>query len=206
MTEKQRRAKVVNVARGELGVRERPDGSNTGPEIVGYQRATFLGGTGWPWCVAFWQWVCQEAGAPFPYRGAGAYNLLDWARAHGRATSSPEAGDAVIFNTGAGHLGVFVKFDDDGNVITIDGNVSNMVAQKTRPRSLVRGYVSVELPKADKPPVKPAGPKVFEVVTSESGTEKVVAVGDRFRVAKLLAGKSAYWLKRYGRFRVRPRA
>jgi len=79
-------AKALRSALQDIGVKEQPNGSNSGPRIVTYQRATWLPGTGWPWCVAFCLYHLQKAGGfILPYRGAGAYAYLDWARANGWA-------------------------------------------------------------------------------------------------------------------------
>ena len=100
-------AKALRSALQDIGVKEQPNGSNSGPRIVTYQRATWLPGTGWPWCVAFCLYHLQKSGGfILPYRGAGAYAYLDWARANGWAVPAGRAvpGDMVVFNIGAGHM------------------------------------------------------------------------------------------------------
>lgn len=172
-------AQAVKVAVGEIGVHEQPPGSNTGPRVREYQSASWLGGTGWPWCVAFWLWCTQQAGLHYPYRGAGAYDQLDWARTHGHAVplSGAVPGDAVVWNLGSGHLSMLEKkYAGFGAVHTIDGNTSDMVARRVRSQFLVRGCIHV--PETTVAP-KPADPPVFEVIGSESGHKIIYVSGAR---------------------------
>jgi hypothetical protein len=123
---------AVAVAKHELalGVQEQPPGShsNTGPRIRLYQAVTWLRGSGWPWCVAFWLYCTVRAGLTMPYRGAGAYALLEWARKQGWAVPVTHAvpGDAVIVREGSGHCAMFLELRG-GRVYTINGNVSDRV-------------------------------------------------------------------------------
>lgn len=194
------------LARGEqmvkLGYRELdrpviedPPGSNTGLRIRLYQAATWLGGTNWEWCVAFWIWLRLTAfGESFFRPTAGAYDLLRNAGPY--RVARPYPGCAVVFNLGSGHVAMFVRFEDDGQtIVTVDGNSQNRVREARRPTSTVAGYVAPELPLGVKAPPKPRKP-LFEVVTSEDGTTQVIATGDRFKVAKRLTGKIAYLLSR----------
>src|SRR6185436_1835590 len=105
--------RALQVARGQIGVHEQPMGSNTGPQVREYQAATFLGGTGWPWCSAFVLWCWQKAGHPLPYKTAGAYDFLNWAKRKGWARSSTELvpGDLVVFNVGSGHISMFERWE-----------------------------------------------------------------------------------------------
>jgi hypothetical protein len=190
---------VVDLARRELqrGVHE-IGGANRGPDVQKYQRATWLPGTAWPWCVAFWQWCTREAGLKMPYLGAGAYALYAWASKNGYATKSPMPGDAVIINMGSGHCAIYVR--QEGNVVhTIDGNKGNAVRQGEYPRSIIRGFVHVP----EKPTVAPAvvKPPVFEVVTSINGKSKIVYVSG----GKAIGRKMGELLNRYGGVTVRRR-
>lgn len=174
---------IVNVARGELakGVKEIPDGSNTSPRIVQYQHATWLGGTGWAWCAAFCDWVYRDAGYPFPFPSAGAYDFLARAQKAGWAATAPQVGCVAVFNLGAGHAAIVEKFDGS-TVTTIDGNVSNRVGRHTRSRSTVRGYVvhprlksgPVHIPT---PPKKATKPPYYQIVASINGHRQLVVSG-----------------------------
>lgn len=188
----------------ERGVQEDPPGSNTGPRILTYQHQTWLGGTRWPWCAAFFVSAWQlGANRPLPYRGAGAYAWLDWARINHWAINLERAipGDAVVFNIGSGHIAILARpyAETRPNVETIDGNVSDMVAPRTRSASVVRGCIHVPEDAVKDPP--PAKPPMFEVVTSASGHAKVVYVSG----AKAVGRKLPAILNRWGGVTIRRR-
>ncbi len=173
-----------------IGEHEVPMGSNTGPFVVSCQRATWLGGTRWPWCVATWVKAWTFVGRKLPYRGAGAYATLAWHQKNLPGWVVPleraKPGAAVIWNIGAGHLSMLEKpySQTKPMVHTVDGNVSDQVKRCVRHHSLVRGVVD---PPEKVVLVKPAKPPLFEVVTSESG-HKVLYVSTAAAVGKKLAG------------------
>jgi hypothetical protein len=112
--------------------------SNTSPEIRKYQAATFLKGTGWAWCVAFFQynWLIAEPGKHgLPYKGAGAYDMLAWAKKANWTTKTPIPGDGVCWNMGSGHWSMFLRREGT-YIVTVDGNVSDAVLICKRPASL----------------------------------------------------------------------
>ena len=182
---------VVAWLREHVGQHEVPMGSNTGAFVRSCQAATWLPGSRWPWCVATWVKAWTVAGYKLPYKGAGAYAMLAWYKAHAPNWVVPLAlarpGSAVILNIGAGHLATLVKpYDGHGVVYTIDGNWGNKVTPVTHPASLVRGCVDPPETHA----IAPAKPPVFDVVRSASGHSKVVFTGGQTavgqKVAKLL--------------------
>lgn len=132
-------ARMVQMAQGELGVRESPDGSNNSTQIREYRSATAGAvNTPGPWCAYFVSWLAQQSGAPVGADGKGTGyvpTLLDWGKQTGRFTASgsgaPQPGDIVIFSRGGvpGHTGI-VERADGGTVHTIEGNTSNMVARR----------------------------------------------------------------------------
>jgi hypothetical protein len=144
--------------------------------------------------VAFWQWCTAQAGPQMPYKGAGAYVLLDWAKQHGFATTQPIPGDAVVFNIGPGHLGVFDRIEGD-TVHTIDGNWGDIVTPVAHKLSLVRGYVHVP----EKPVPTVVKKPTYEVVTSASGKTQVVYVSGVNSIAKKLPGL----IRRFGQITIR---
>lgn len=160
----------------EIGVREVPNGSNSGPRVRQYQAATWLPGTGWPWCAAAVCWAYEQAGHPLPDPSAGAKDLVDRAVRKGWGVSVPvtgaSPGDLVAFNVGSGHIGLFKSYNPKTKMLTtVDGNVSNMVAARTRHTSTVYRVVRVKETHPSKP--KPKGP-IRQVVTAEDGKEVVV--------------------------------
>lgn len=200
-------AQVIAIARRDIGVAEEPDGSNSGIRgrrsyrINEMQASTWLRGTHWPWCVAAVQnWFLQSE-VPFPYRGAGAYAFLSWARGAGWARNEPEIGYVAIFNTGAGHCALVIDFGLT-TVTTVDGNSGNRCRVVQRDRRIVRGYIRhPKLFDKDAPEPPKVKPPIFEVVTSESGHTKVVYAGKKKGVAKHLGAL----FNKYGGLTVRKR-
>jgi hypothetical protein len=192
--------KAVEIARYEIGVHEHPMGSNTGERVRIYQHATWLPGTHWPWCVAFWQYCTQQAGLRFPDLTAGAYDLHKRAKKRGLAVAVSEAvpGDAIVFKIGSGHAAMLAEpyTRTDPYVHTIDGNVSDMVAERRRHITTVLGAVHIpELARQT-----PSLPPLFEIVTSESGHAKIVYVSG----AKAISRKLDRILRKHGRITIRP--
>ena len=179
--------KAVAQAKADLrrGTREVPMGSNSGPRVRQMQGHTWLGGTGWPWCVAACVCWAEEAGFRLPYQGAGVFAYLDWARKVGWAVPAAKAipGDFVCFNIGSGHMAMLVSKVSGGLVHTIDGNSSDRVKENRRSSRLVRGYV--HLP--EKHSIAKPKPNLWEVVTSESGSRRIY-VASAPGVAKKLPG------------------
>lgn len=163
---------VMTIAKDDLGLREVPPGSNTGPRIREMQRNTWLAGTNWPWCSAAVVTWYKEAGHPLPDPSAGAWDLTERMKRRGWQIPLAQAkpGDIVSFNVGSGHVALFVSVKL-GQVRTLDGNSLDMVRYATRPAGLVRDVIRVPGVHTAKPAKKP----LWQVVTSESGTRKVVA-------------------------------
>lgn len=182
-------ARALAWARAQVGRREIPDGSNSGPFVRLCQRATWLPGTGWAWCVAFfiaaWRY---GAHVKLWWLGAGAYAFLTAARKAGYETTLEHAvpGDAVIFNDGAGHCAMLAERYDGGEwVRTIDGNWNNAVELVTHPAADVRGCIHIPYANERKP--RPARPRMFEVATSAAGHRQVVYVSSSQAIARRIA-------------------
>lgn len=146
-------SKVIEIARGELGVTENPPGSNRVKYWDDYDPAY----QGQPWCVAFLWWVFSRAGERMAFFGGGKTAscgmLLRWYREQGLTVpvSEVQPGDIVILNfhngTDTEHCGLVTgtsKVSATGGVVqiaTIEGNTSpsdgsqsngGMVCEKTR--------------------------------------------------------------------------
>lgn len=162
----------------DIGVHEEPMGSNTGQRVRTYQAATWLGGSFWPWCAAFCCYHAEQAGFKLPYRGAGAWAWYDWAKKSGWACTPAQAvpGDFVVWNFGSGHMSMLRAPVTGQTVATVDGNVSDSVALRERPLSLVRGFIHIPEKATTTPPAKPP---VFEVVGAENGHKKIYVSGAR---------------------------
>jgi len=65
-----------------------------------------VSGAAYPWCMAFVQWVFNQAGAKLPYLTASCGGLLTWYRRNrpGSVSKRPRPGDIVIY--GFGHTGI----------------------------------------------------------------------------------------------------
>lgn len=169
MTNDESRSELIGIASSQVGVQE-VGGNNRGPEIVKYQRATWLDPDAWPWCAAFICWCIQQwiskpgvfeiipthAQSPETWRPqtAGAHDFNNWAKAH-QVQIIPEnaatlPGDLVIFDFS--HIGMIELPSDSGSemIHTIEGNTNGEgsrdgggVYRKTRPRHLVANFIRI---------------------------------------------------------------
>jgi hypothetical protein len=126
---------IVNLARAEIGVSEQPPGSNDSPRIAQFRQATAGAPGPGPWCAYFVSWAAREAGVPIGDAGQG-YGRVDdvwaWAERSGKAipagSGRPQPGDLIVWDE---HIGIVESVGADGSIHTIEGNSSNMVAQRT---------------------------------------------------------------------------
>ena len=135
------RAEVLKVAAAEVGVREIPLGSNTGPRVNQYLDAVGVA-PGQPWCMAFVFWCFKQAAAargvsnPVPRNGSVIHC---WQLAQSqpgtnvvpaeKANADPSLvlpGMVFFIDTGAehGHAG-FVVDVVVGTLVTIEGNTNS---------------------------------------------------------------------------------
>lgn len=136
--------RAVEIARSQLGVRERPRNSNRGPEVEKYLRAVNCG-PGYAWCAAFVYWCLQQASTQVgaPNSCARVAGVIDqWDRARERrlrrigAAAAKEDPSLVLpgmvfvidWGRGLGHTG-FVTSVQGALLSTIEGNTD---ASKTR--------------------------------------------------------------------------
>lgn len=138
---------ILALAQAKIGVRENPDDANSGPDI---NQFFFPGGQfGDPWCAYFASWVYGQAGVTevgnLQGRG-GTFNLMGYFATRqtflsfndvfsGQAT--PQPGDMAFFARGTagteGHVGIVKSYDTaTKRLTTVDGNVTNSVAERTR--------------------------------------------------------------------------
>jgi hypothetical protein len=122
---------VVKIALAEVGVQEQPpgSGSNTGPRIKQYQAVTELGGTGWPWCSAYVQWVWTQAKIATAICSASTDVFATRARATG-LTGTPRPGAAFIVP--GVHTGLLVASAGGSTWHTCEGNSGDQVARRVR--------------------------------------------------------------------------
>lgn len=132
--------KWMNIAMGELGVKEYAGKFNNNPRIIEYHKTTSLGASEdeVSWCAAFVGWVMLQAGYTST-RSALARSYLTW----GSALSEPRYGAIVVFRRGNnptfGHVAFVQKFDAN-YVWCVGGNQSDSVKVSRFSRSTVLGY------------------------------------------------------------------
>jgi len=127
-------ASFVSTAIKELGVEE-VNGTNSGKRVEEYQAATWLDGTGWPWCAAFVCWCFREVGDPPSLDGsrpqtAAAWGFEKWATKNGLTLVKPfkpslgvKAGDIVMYKFS--HIGIAAQDSSWGYVKVVEGNTNS---------------------------------------------------------------------------------
>lgn len=133
--------KVLEIAVSQIGVLEKPLGSNRGKEVEEYLGSVGLGG-GYPWCMAFVYWCFEQAAQKLKINNPAVKTggvLNHWVEAGRRnlpripmeqARNNPALvvpGMIFIIDTGdpggAGHTG-FVEMVEGGMLTTIEGNTN----------------------------------------------------------------------------------
>lgn len=164
------RATAVALQELQKGVREVPDGSNTGPDIRKYLAGCERGGrrlglSSGNWCAAFacycaFQAADAEDSVPHRWRAAVAEiwaDALAVGAAHLADTYVPRVGDLAIYKRsggdptrgGIGHVGRVVRPPGaDGSYETVEGNHENRVAQVKHTLGDAVGWVSYPVPAA----------------------------------------------------------
>ena len=114
---------ILQVARGELGYKESPAGSNR------TKYGAWFGLDGQPWCMMFIQWVFASEGAItlLPARTASCGAFMRASQAQGRwVTEGYRPGDIVIYNFPGNdaltdHCGIVEQLAG-GGIMAIEGN------------------------------------------------------------------------------------
>lgn len=139
---------VLKVARAEIGTKEIP--SNNVKYNTWYY-GKVVSGSAYPWCMAFVQWVFNEAGMKLPYVTASCTALMNYAKKNGKwVTSGYKAGDVILYqfdkDAESEHVGI-CESSTATTVVCIEGNTSGSgsqsnggeVCRKTRKKTLVLG-------------------------------------------------------------------
>lgn len=144
-------ARVLTIARDQLGTTEQPPGSNR----TKYGRA--FGMDGYPWCAMFTWWVFRQAHGNDDLHPEIAWTpgLAQWFREQDRFGSTPRVGAVAFFDFPDSvdriqHVGIVEAVRNDGDIQTIEGNTSpgnsgsqangGGVYRRTRDRGLVVMY------------------------------------------------------------------
>lgn len=152
ITEAQKQYQVYIYAYNEIGVKEAA-GASDNPRVVEYLKTTAIKNSHdeTPWCSAFVNWCCLQAGVPGT-NSARARSWLNWGVEIKPAQA--ETGDIVILSRGnnplMGHVALFdswlngnrekIPYSADANLIyLLGGNQLDMVRKSAYPTSRVLG-------------------------------------------------------------------
>lgn len=121
------REKALLVAIGELGVKEHPPNTNTGPRVNQYLASAGLG-PGFPWCMAFVNWCYRQAGLDIKHPNEASVGFFeDWARQKGYLVSAPKRGDIACYRFDSDnwpdHVGI-VEEVGPGRITAVEGNTA----------------------------------------------------------------------------------
>lgn len=162
--------KLIALANSKVGVKE-IGGNNRGPEIVEFQKATWLAPDAWAWCAAFCCWLLREwvkdaevqkhfgvsplAANTWRCRDASAFGWVKWGTDKKfYITDEKElakAGDFVVFDFS--HIGIVERdqLPNEDVIHTIEGNTNGKgerdsvtgdgVWKKVRKTNLVKKYI-----------------------------------------------------------------
>ena len=115
-------ADFVTKARAEIGTIEIPDNKT--------KYGKFTGHDGQAWCGSFVMWCASQVALKIPnvvYTPSGVSGFQGIGAWSNPETSSPKPGDIVFFSfdgKGTEHVGIVVKDNLDGTVVTVEGNTS----------------------------------------------------------------------------------
>lgn len=144
--------RILSVAVGEIGTKERPANSNNVKYNTWYYNQEVYDGKNggkYPWCMTYVQWVYNEAGFMLPYKTASCSGLLGWYKTNkpNCITGSPIPGCIVIYN---GHTGILESINGtkitviEGNTSLTDNNNGGEVMRRTRSTSTVVAFIKPE--------------------------------------------------------------
>lgn len=143
---------LISIANAEVGVTEKPLGSNRGPKVDEYQRrAGYKPGVFWCLCYLYWclDETCQKLDIDNTFIRTGSCDdFVAWARAKGIVSTTPEPGDfGFVMASAADATHVFLVASVSGSTLTtLEGN-SNMggsnngIAVVRRTRAKKSSYV-----------------------------------------------------------------
>lgn len=144
---------LIAKARGELGVKENPFGSNK----VKYNTAYYereVSGSEYPWCCAFIWWLFKECKASSLYYGgkktASCTTLMNYYKKTRQFSKTPQKGCLVFYNWGKGttakHIGIVTEIGS-GYIKAIEGNTAvgndsngGQVMERIRYLNSILGY------------------------------------------------------------------
>jgi hypothetical protein len=136
---------AVDIALNEVGVKEKPLGSNQGPCTTGQTAGcvdAYTGGIAESWCAHFVSWSFEQTGlSPFGHTNSVRW-LRDWGKANNQYYSKslvtqgrfkPNKGDIFTMDI-PNHTGLVLSYDPGSQTITtVEGNWSDRVDKWKKP-------------------------------------------------------------------------
>lgn len=145
---------ALQTAQSQLGVTEKPKGSNAGPEVEIYLKSVGLG-KGYSWCMAFVFWSVLQASVKLkvtnPLKKTGGV-LAQFNACKHLIVKTPMPGYIFImdFGHGVGHTGFVSQVFKNGTIETIEGNTNDdgsregyEVAKRIRKVSQIAGFIKI---------------------------------------------------------------
>lgn len=131
------RERALKKAISQIGIREKPVGSNCGPEVESYLASVGLGG-GYFWCMAFVHYCFKEAAKemgvsnPFPktaacvdaWNKASSFRISKQKAAENPGLVVPGSVFILDYGNGHGHTGI-VRKCAGGSLQTVEGNTNS---------------------------------------------------------------------------------
>ena len=140
----------LDVARGEIGQREKKGAAANNARIVEYHATTSGKFTKdeTPWCSSFVNWVMEQSGK----KGTDSARATSW-KDYGTASDGPAVGAIAVIDrgNGKGHVGFVIGRDGD-NIVLLGGNQKNSVRYSVYPEDKIAAY---RLPPGYQPPPGP---------------------------------------------------
>ena len=135
VTIEEAKAKVVSVARSEVGYREGANNYNKFADDPGIERLYGWKPQNQPWCCVFANWVYLTAfgfdiGSRLTYGGSAACAVsASHFREHGALVNQPQIGDQSFYYSGGGinHTGIVVDVSSN-SFYAVEGNYSDKVS------------------------------------------------------------------------------
>lgn len=187
---------VIAIARREIGTVEKPKNSNNVKYNTWYYKQEVWNGKNggkYPWCMAFVQWVFNEAGFPLPYKTASCSALLDWYKKNAPELvhSEPQRGDIVIYK---GHTGIFEKIGPDPKYMyVIEGNTAvgnddngGAVMERYRKVSTALAFITPFKEKEDEDVID------YEKLAAAIDYETLASLIDFDKLITIMSPKQAY--------------
>ena len=184
-------ASLVDIVRKEVGTKE------SGNNYVKYNDWFYgrkVGGDSYPWCAAFVSWAANQAGIPTGVipKTASTKDSYSALINNGGKISNSEArpGDIIFFTNNGSHSGIYhtgvVVGHQNGIISTVEGNSSNMVAERSYNTNNSKVLV--------------ARPKYLNAGTATNYSNSV-GVADALDYSNTRGGNGIKPLSKYGQFK-----